>query len=114
MKKNKDLTNIYKINEKTGEVRYTVKAHGMYFTGKSKVNRDEGDVFDLEKGKQIAKLRAVLKMKHHFLNEALDMQKYVRHIASLEEDITNEVALLTQSVLHVEDLLQEALGTKQE
>ena len=50
----KDLTNIYKIDEAKGLVKYTVKCHGRYFTGKSKVNVDEGDVFDLEKGKRIA------------------------------------------------------------
>lgn len=107
--KNKDLTNVYKIDEANGLVKYTVKAHGMYFTGKSKANVDEGDVFDLEKGKRIAKLRALLKMKRHFLNEALDIQEYVRAMASMEDEITEQVAVLTRSLCHIEDQLNEAL-----
>ena len=59
-----DLTNRYKVNEEKGIVKYTVKAHGEYYTGVAKeTNFEEGDVFDLEKGKRIAKLRAILKMK---------------------------------------------------
>ena len=33
---NKDLTNVYKVNEQKGIVKYTVKANGRYFTGKAK------------------------------------------------------------------------------
>ena len=33
-----DLTNRYKINEEKGIVKYTVKAHGEYYTGVAKTN----------------------------------------------------------------------------
>ena len=108
--KNKDLTNVYKIDEAKGLVKYTVKAHGMYFTGKSKANVDEGDVFDLEKGKRIAKLRALLKMKRHFLKESLEFQQYIRDVASMEDEVTEQVAALTNSLCHLEDQLNDVLG----
>ena len=108
--KNKDLTNVYKIDNAKGIVKYTVKAHGMYFTGKSKANFDEGDMFDPEKGKRIAKLRALLKMKRYFLKETLEFQEYIREVASMEDEVTEQVAALTNSLCHLEDQLNEVLG----
>ena len=106
----KDLTNIYKIDEAKGLVKYTIKAHGVYYTGKSKVNVGAGDVFDLEKGKRIAKLRAVLKMKRGLLSELLELQKIVRVIASSEESLQEEIAVLTDSATRVQEKLDAELG----
>lgn len=106
----KDLTNVYKIDEAKGLVKYTIKAHGVYYTGKSKVNVEAGDVFDLEKGKRIAKLRAILKMKQGLLNEALEIQEYVRAIAASEPVITERIGVLTNSATRVQDKLNEVLG----
>lgn len=106
----KDLTNIYKIDEAKGLVKYTIKAHGVYYTGKSKVNVEAGDVFDLEKGKRIAKLRAVLKMKRGLLSELLELQEIVRVIASSEESLQEEIAVLTDSATRVQEKLDAELG----
>ena len=106
----KDLTNIYKIDEAKGLVKYTIKAHGVYYTGKSKVNVEAGDVFDLEKGKRIAKLRAVLKMKRGLLSELLELQEVVRAIASTEESLQEEIAVLTDSATRVQEKLDAELG----
>ena len=46
-----DLTNRYKINEEKGIVKYTVKAHGEYYTGVAKTNFEEGDVLVLNNTK---------------------------------------------------------------
>lgn len=99
----KDLSNIYKIDEAKGLVKYTIKCHGHYFTGRAQVNRDEGDVFDVEKGKRLAKLRALLKMKRAQLNELIEIQTLVRQIAESEQKITEEVAVFTDSVCRLED-----------
>lgn len=106
----KDLTNIYKIDEAKGLVKYTIKAHGVYYTGKSKVNVEAGDVFDLEKGKRIAKLRAILKMKRGLLSELLELQTLVRVIASSEESLQEEIAVLTDSATRVQEKLDAELG----
>lgn len=106
----KDLTNIYKIDEAKGLVKYTIKAHGVYYTGKSKVNVEAGDVFDLEKGKRIAKLRAILKMKRGLLSELLELQEVVRTIASSEESLQEEIAVLTDSATRVQEKLDAELG----
>lgn len=106
----KDLTNIYKIDEAKGLVKYTVKCHGRYFTGKSKVNVDEGDVFDLEKGKRIAKLRAILKMKEAQLDELTEFQAWVHELASHEKEISEQIQVYTESAKHLQIKLNEALG----
>ncbi len=105
-----DLSNIYKIDEVKGLVKYTVKCHGHYFTGRAQVNRDSGDVFDVEKGKRLAKLRALLKMKRAQLAELIEIQTLVRQIAESEQKITEEVAIFTDSVCRLEAKLNEELG----
>lgn len=105
-----DLTNVYKIDEAKGLVKYTVKCHGRYFTGKSKVNVEDGDVFDLEKGKRIAKLRAVLKMKRAQLTELIEVRDWIREIASCEENLTEQIQVFTNSTVHLQDKLNEVLG----
>ena len=107
-----DLTNRYKINEEKGIVKYTVKAHGEYYTGVAKTNFEEGDVFDLEKGKRIAKLRALLKMKRAHLKESLAIQEIIREIISQEEDIQNRIQALTQSTAFIEEKLNDVLEVK--
>jgi hypothetical protein len=109
-----DLTNRYKVNEEKGIVKYTVKAHGEYYTGVAKTNFEEGDVFDLEKGKRIAKLRAILKMKRALLKEALSIQEVMREIISQEEDLQNHIQALTQSTANIEEKLNEVLGVGME
>lgn len=105
-----DLTNRYKINEEKGIVKYTVKAHGEYYTGVAKTNFEEGDVFDLEKGKRIAKLRAVLKMKQGLMREALHAQEKIRDIISYQEDLQEYIQKLTQSTANVNEKLNTVLG----
>ena len=107
-----DLTNRYKVNEEKGIVKYTVKAHGEYYTGVAKTNFEEGDVFDLEKGKRIAKLRAILKMKRALLKEALSIQEVMRDIISHEEELQDHIQALTQSAANVEEKLNEVLGVR--
>ena len=106
-----DLSNTYKIDEVKGLVKYTVKCHGHYFTGRAQVNRDAGDVFDVEKGKRLAKLRALLKMKRAQLTELIEIQTLVRQIAESEQKVTEEVAVFTDSVCRLESRLNAELGT---
>jgi hypothetical protein len=104
-----DLTHRYKVNEKTGVVKYTVKAHGVYYTGVAKTNFAEGDVFDLEKGKRIAKLRAILKMKQGLLKEALEIQEVLNELVSKQDDVQELIQKLTQSAANVQEKLNEIL-----
>ena len=106
----KDLTNIYKIDEQNGIVKYTVKTHGKYYTGKAKANTDEGDVFDVEKGKRIAKLRALLKMKRALLREALEFQHCINQLKTMEDELTDRIQRLTQSAFNISDKLNKELG----
>ena len=103
------LTHRYKVNEKTGVVKYTVKAHGVYYTGVAKTNFAEGDVFDLEKGKRIAKLRAILKMKRGLLKEALEIQEVLNELVSKQDDVQELIQKLTQSAANVQEKLNEIL-----
>lgn len=109
---NKDLTNVYKVDEKQGVVKYTVKAHGTYFTGKSKCNFEDGDVFDLYKGMRIAKLRAILKMKRAQLKETIELQEQIKILLDAQDDVTSHVQAYTQSIISLEDKLATELGTK--
>jgi len=106
----KDLTNIYKIDEAKGLVKYTVKAYGVYYTGKSKVNVEAGDVFDLEKGKRLAKLRAILKMKRGLLKELLNFQSEVQFYADMLDDIQEQIQVLTQSATRLQERINNELG----
>ena len=105
-----DLSNIYKIDEAKGLVKYTIKCHGHYFTGRAQVNREAGDVFDVEKGKRLAKLRALLKMKRAQLTELIEIQTLVRRIAEAEQKVTEEVAIFTDSIHRLEAKLNDELG----
>ena len=105
-----DLSNIYKIDETKGLVKYTVKCHGQYFTGRAQVNREAGDVFNIEKGKRLAKLRALLKMKRAQLAELIELQTLVRQIAETEPKVTEEVTVFTDSVHRLEAKLHAELG----
>jgi hypothetical protein len=107
----KDLTNTYKIDEAKGLVKYTIKAHGVYYTGKSKVNVEAGDVFDLEKGKRIAKLRAVLKMKRGLIAETEDMQNKVNDFIAFAPMLEEKLNVLRKSQSQVEAKLQEVLDS---
>ena len=107
----KDLTNTYKIDEAKGLVKYTIKAHGVYYTGKSKVNVEAGDVFDLEKGKRIAKLRAVLKMKRGLINESIDMQNKINDFIAFAPVLEEKIKVLQRSQGQVEAKLQEVLDS---
>lgn len=107
---NKDLTNVYKIDETKGLVKYTVKANGNYYTGHAKCNFEDGDKFDLEKGKRIAKLRAVKKMKQAQLKEAMALQYHIRILLAVQEDIENDIQKYTQSLVSIEDKLATELG----
>lgn len=107
---NKDLTNVYKVDETKGLVKYTVKANGNYYTGKAKCNFEDGDKFDLEKGKRIAKLRAVKKMKQAQLKEAMELQYHIRMLVAMQEDLENDVQKYTQSLVSIEDKLAAELG----
>ena len=107
-----DLTHRYKVNEETGVVKYTVKAHGVYYTGVAKTNFAEGDVFNLEKGKRIAKLRAILKMKRGLLKEALEIQEFLNELVSKQEEVQELIQKLTQSASNVQEKLNKVLGVE--
>lgn len=107
---NKDLTNVYKVNEQKGIVKYTVKANGRYFTGKAKCNFEDGDKFDLEQGKRIAKLRAIRKMKIAQLKEALFVLEQLQILLSAKDDIDGRVQIYTQSICSLDEKLAKELG----
>lgn len=102
-----DLTKIYQIDEEKGIVKHTVKAYDEYYTGIAKVNTEAGDVFDVEKGKRIAKLRAVRKMKKALLKDALRDLEFVREIASCEENVQEYIQKLTESISYIDNRLLE-------
>lgn len=102
----KDLTNQYKIDEEKGIVKYTVKCHGRYFTGKAKVNKEAGDVFNLDLGKRIAKLRALSKMKSAQLYEALEAQSFLRQLIEKEQIFSERIQKLTESSIRISDELE--------
>lgn len=106
-----DLTKIYQIDEEKGIVKHTVKAYGNYFTGTAKTNFEAGDVFNLETGKRIAKLRAVMKMKKHLLKDALNELEFIREIASLEEGVQDYIQKLTESITYVQNKLAIEVGS---
>jgi hypothetical protein len=101
-----DLTKIYQIDEEKGIVKHTVKAYGNYFTGTAKTNFEAGDTFDVEKGKRIAKLRAVQKMKKALLKDSLKDLEFIREVASLEEDVQDYIQKLTESILYIQNRLR--------
>lgn len=107
---NKDLTNVYKVDEQKGIVKYTVKANGRYFTGKSKCNFEDGDKFDLEQGKRIAKLRAIRKMKIAQLKAALHVQEQLQILLSAKNNIDERVQVYTQSICSLDEKLAKELG----
>lgn len=109
---NKDLTNVYKVDEKNGIVKYTVKANGEFYTGRAKCNFDDGDKFDIEKGKRIAKLRAVKKMKSAQLKEALYVQGELRKLIEMQDDVDSKVQIYTQSLVSITEKLADVLGVK--
>lgn len=109
-----DLTKIYQIDEEKGIVKHTVKAYGNYFTGTAKTNFEAGDIFNLETGKRIAKLRAVMKMKKHLLKDALNDLELIREIASLEEDVQDYIQKLTESITYIQNRLRTETETEVE
>ena len=105
-----DLTKVYQIDEEKGIVKHTVKAYDEYYTGIAKVNTEAGDVFDVEKGKRIAKLRAVRKMKKALLKDALSDLEFVREIASCEENVQDYIQKLTESLNYIQNKLAIEVG----
>ena len=65
MKKEKLTPWEYVVNEEKRTVVYSVLAHGKLFVGKAKCG--EGDKFDVEKGKTIAHMRAILAQRKYDL-----------------------------------------------
>lgn len=106
----KDLTNVYKIDEENGIVKYTVKCKGFYFTGKAKVNKEDGDEFDIEKGKRIAKLRAILKMKKAQLVDLVEIQQWLNELLSNKEAIEEQIEVYKNSAKHIQEKLDKELG----
>jgi hypothetical protein len=105
-----DLTKIYQIDEEKGIVKHTVKAYGNYFTGTAKTNFEAGDTFDIEKGKRIAKLRAVQKMKKALLKDALSDLEFVRELASTEDAIVEYIQKMTESLIYIQNKLDIEVG----
>lgn len=101
---------MYTVDEKQGIVTCTLKCYGVYFTGKAKANFDEGEVFDEEIGKKIAKYRAVLKMRKALLKSAMNDLAYIRQIASLEEQVQDYIRKTTENYFKVEQQLNDILG----
>ena len=83
--------------------------NSVVYTGVAKTNFAEGDVFDLEKGKRIAKLRAILKMKRGLLKEALEIQEVLNELVSKQDDVQELIQKLTQSAANVQEKLNEIL-----
>lgn len=100
---------IYKINKEKGLVKCTVKAYNTYYTGKAKVNTDEGDVFDEEKGKKIARCRALLKMKKALLNSAIDELEFIMSLESVKEELSDYIQKITESMNRLEEILCKEL-----
>lgn len=105
-----DLTKIYQIDEQKGIVKHTVKAYDMYFTGVAKTNFEDGDTFDVEKGKRIAKLRALSKMKKHLLKEAMTDLELIRELASTEDELIDYIQKMTESLNYIQNKLAIEVG----
>lgn len=101
--------NTYKVNKRKGTVEYTTKAYDVYYTGKAKVNKEDGDVFDEATGKRIAFLRAIMKMKKSLLKENLNYLEFIRNVSSMEEEIQTKVQLLTESYYRLEEKLNDII-----
>lgn len=105
--KEKDLTKVWvQIDDKT--IKYALKAYGKYFVGTA-VCKDS-DTFDYEKGKRIAKLKAIYKMKKYRANELMKIQELLRTYANLEEDVTAELARTTTTLFSVRDKITKEVG----
>ena len=103
----KDLTKVWvKTDDKT--IKYALKAYGKYFVGSAVCK--ECDTFDVEKGKRIAKLKAIYKMKKYRANELIKLQSILREYASLEEEVTDELARTTTTMFSVRDKITKEVG----
>ena len=69
----------YFINEKKKSVVYAMPAHGDLFIGTSRCGKD--DAFDLERGKNIARLRAEINMR------SFDRDRTVDFVRALQRNI---------------------------
>ena len=95
----------YKINNASKTIVCIIKAndYGKTFTGKTKLSK--GDEFDLNKGMEIARLKATLKLKKYEYNFSTDMVKYlddqICNLNALKSDSAN---LQTTSMVRIETL----------
>ena len=113
----KDLTNVYVIDEEKGIITHTTKAHGKYYKGIAKTNFEAGDTFDVEKGKRIAKLRAILKMKKDQIKGIMDDYHYCLEMADLcdtiqanlqkQVEVYNKIEEKLMKILEVEPAVEE-------
>ena len=93
----------YKINNASKTIICIIKAndYGKTFTGKTKLS--EGDEFDLNKGMEIARLKATLKLKKFEYNFSTDMAKYLDdQISDLNSLKINNAYLKTTSMGRIE------------
>lgn len=104
-----DINNTYTVNRKTGVITFTTKAYDVYYTGTAKLNKTAGDTFDETKGKRIAKLRAIMKMKRALLKENLQFQEFIHKISAMEEEIQTKIQLLTESYYRLEQKLNDEI-----
>lgn len=103
----KDLTKVWvKTDDKT--IKYALKAYGKYFVGTA-ICKD-CDTFNEEKGKRIAKLKAIYKMKKYRANELIKLQSILREYANLEEEVTDELARTTTTMFSVKDKIAKEVG----
>ena len=99
MKKNSVIENTsenswYTIKEKKRLVTYTIlTSDGSYFTGRAQCS--PGDTFDVEKGKRIAKFRAIIALKKDQLASLRADKEFISRVMltnSLREKFNREIA----------------------
>lgn len=102
-----DLTKVW-VQTDSKTIKYALKAYGKYFVGTA-VCKD-CDTFDSEKGKRIAKLKAIYKMKKYRVNELIKLQNLLREFACIEDEVTDELARTTTTMFSVKDKIAKEVG----
>ena len=104
----------YTIKEKKRLVTYSFVAKGNIYTGRATCSPE--DTFDVEKGKRIAKLRAILALKKDGLRELrtdLTIAQNVLTPASvkaIEGPLNEKIEVYAVSVQNLEKKIAEQLG----
>lgn len=103
----------YKINNASKTIVCIIKAtdYGKTFTGKTKLSK--GDEFDLNKGMEIARLKATLKLKKFEYNFSTDMVKHldgkICNLNSLKSDSVNLQTTSMERIKTLKDRLEKLM-----